>query len=317
MHTFKDKFQLFKFERTQRWAFALAGAFLVSGCLSDYSFTKSNLPNVQSLSVSDPLPSEPAQGITSPVPVVCNPFGTAPTGSGNQNGIQANLTYLPASSAVISAGGLNTSAFAAGTFDVVPEPTPIFLNQLNVPTVDFTQGFKDGAGGSLKDLSGNQLLEYFSLHLDTEISLNAADTEGDYKLAILSDDGAVVTLSPAGQSALTWINNDGAHANRLGCAADTIHLRPGLSVPVHVDYFQGPRYRIALILMWKKVVPGAVNSSEPECGVQRDDGYYFTQTANGPKPTVNYQGLLNRGFKPIPAANYYLPNGGVNPCLGH
>jgi hypothetical protein len=244
---------------------------------------------------------------------VCNPFGGG-EGTGNvENGILASLTYLSATSPEVEAGGLLVSSFFAGAPGVQSEPNPIVLNQLNVPTVDFSQGFVGADGKTLEDLNGNELIEWFSLHMDAQIKLNPGDQAGNYQFGVLSDDGSILSLAPSGSGPLQdWITNDGEHSNTLGCASSTVAMTEGQAIPIHLDYFQGPRYKIALILMWR-LNPASL--SDVQCGVNEGDPYYFTDTASAPPvPTANYEALLNRGWTPVPAANFYLENGVTNPC---
>jgi hypothetical protein len=55
------------------------------------------------------------------------------------------------------------------------------------------------------------------------------------------------------------INNDGAHS--VQCRDGSIELPAGL-VPLVLDYFQGPRNRIALTLEWTP--PGEARALIPE-----------------------------------------------------
>jgi len=291
-------------------------SILFIGCVGDYLFTGIGVspslhqPIIVSSTTSLPL-TTPASN-----PMVCNPFGGGEANAtGNpHNGLQASLTYIPAESPLTANGGqgLTINSFSSGSPDVVLEPTPIIFNQLNVPTVDFSVGFQNSAGATLTDSLGKTLNQYFSLHLDSLLMLNPGEVEGDYQLGLLSDDGAILSLSLNGSGGLQdWINNDGTHQNQLGCAAQTVHLKPSVPIPVHIDYFQGPLYRIGLILLWR-FNPGSLYESL--CGKDEHDQFYFRPTVNNPSlPTSNFQGLLNRGWSIVPASNFYLPSG-TNNC---
>lgn len=230
------------------------------------------------------------------------------------------LTYLPSTSPLPQAcangncSGLNVAAFASGAANVVTEPATLYLSDIDVPTENFTNGFPDSSGSLLTNESGSPLIEYFSLRLRTDLMLNQTDTAGDYQLAVLSDDGSILWIDPTGSGTFQeLIDNDGARANTLGCAPTTVHLVPGVPLSVKLDYFQGPRYSIAFILMWRPVTSSPI-PSEPECGVEQNDGYYFDESTTPSTPTSNYVDLLRRGWSVVPAANLYLPGTATNPC---
>lgn len=253
---------------------------------------------------------------------VCDPFGGAGANTGNpNNGLVSLLTYLPSSSPAASScasgncSALNVAAFAPGAPNVVTEGATIYLSDLDVPTQNFSAGFPSGTGSLLTDDTGNPLLQYFSLqNIDSQLMLNAGQAAGNYQLAVLSDDGSVLSIDPTNSGDYqVLINNDGAHPNTLGCATTPVQLTPGTPVSIRVDYFQGPKYSLALILLWRPIT-GTI-SSDPECGIQEGDGYYFDEGTTPSTPTSNYAALLNRGWSVVPAANFYLPPGSAtNPC---
>lgn len=188
------------------------------------------------------------------------------------------------------------------------------MSQVDVPTELFSNGFPSSSGGLLTNDQGVPLIEYFSLQLQGEVMLNQTDTEGDFQFAVMSDDGSIMQIDPSGSGTFEeLIDNDGARSNTLGCAATTIHLIPGLPVPIKLDYFQGPRYSMAVILMWRRVTTSAI-PVEPECGVEQDDGYYFDENTVPSTPTSNYDDLLQRGWSVVPGSNLYLPGTITNPC---
>jgi len=235
------------------------------------------------------------------------------------------LTYLPANSPEVenykvnrSANPLLVNSFLPTSHSVVSTPTPIILSQLNITPRDFILGFQDGSGSSLKDLSGNTLNEYFSLHLDSKLMLNATDTEGDYQLAMITDDGAILMLTPPSGIPQEWINGDGPHSAKLNCARKTISLTKGVPVPIHIDYYQAPQVRLAFMLIWR-LNPSPL--TDPECEQNRSDNYFFAPSGTDPSapdynpavPRQPYMDLLVRGWSVIPAANYYLVTG-TNNC---
>jgi hypothetical protein len=280
-----------------RVLFGVVLASFAQGC-NDTAFTAADV-SPQSLG-ADPLG-----------PTVCDPFGGGGVTT-KQNGIEASLTYLPADAAAI-ATGLSTASFEPTAPDVVRSPVRLILSQLNVTTRPFTEGFAiKGTADKLVDLNGDVLDEYFSVRGSANIRLAAGDAAGDYEMALLSDDGSVLDLDPTGSGNYErWIDSDGTHSNGFTCAPKVLHMTPGLEIPMHVNYYQGPRVRIALMLLWR---PKAA-TAEPECGHIQGDSYYFTPVGSDPSvATANFDALLARGWKPLAPANFVLPGSKTNPC---
>jgi hypothetical protein len=244
---------------------------------------------------------------------VCDPFGGGGTVTKN-NGIESTLTYLPSTAPEITAG-LSTLSFEPTAPDVVLSPVRLLLSQLNISTRPFTEGFATKADGTkLVDLNGNLLDEYFSVRGTSNLQLATGDPEGDYEVALLSDDGSTLDLDLDGNGNFQrWINNDGTHGNDFMCAPQVLHMTDTSLVPMKINYYQGPRVRIALMMLWRPKNA----SAESECGQYRADSYYFNPVGTNPSvPTANYNALLTRGWKPISAANYVLPDSKTNPCAG-
>jgi hypothetical protein len=230
--------------------------------------------------------------------------------------LKASLTYIPSTSSLVQTSAeidaLNLADFNIGANGVIAENSAIFLSDLYVPTQNFTLGFSDENGNALKDVNGETLIQFFSLHADSNLMLNTGQAAGNYQIAVLSDDGSNVYVgSPLSQI----INDDGTHSNTLGCSSMTVSLIPGVELPLHVDYYQGPKVSIGLILLWRPIPAGAGSSalSDPACGRDEGDTYYFNE-GTPDVASSNWIALLSRGWEVIPAANYYLPHGIVNPC---
>ena len=288
---------------------------LMTGCQNESSFTELG-SSTQKLIAGQPSvkPTPTPSPSPSPSIVVCDPFGGDSSRAAEKNGIKASLTYLPVEIGQASVSALTTASFSAGSPHVVSETTPLYLNQLNVRTTNFTSGFQDGNGDSLRDLDGHVLNEYFALHLESEIQVSAS-LAGDYQFGILSDDGSIMEITPAQGVQKSWIVNDHIHPNTLGCAADVVHLSAGKSLPIHIDYFQGPKWSIALVLLWRK---NPTSLSDIACGSGQSDDYYFTASASGiPNPTGHFVDLLSRGWEVVPAEVFFLPNQEINPCSGN
>jgi len=237
--------------------------------------------------------------------VVCNPLDPNPAPQTNyQKGIIADLFY-------------RTSAMPRmyKSTDYVQfaqkADQKIFLSDMNVPTRVFTEGFDNANGSVLKTDSGENLIEYFGLRMKTNLILNTTDLDGDYELALLSDDGTTLTLKSEVDEIL--IDNDGDHPTRMGCAARTIRMRQNVMVPVEVTYYQGPRYHIANVLMWRKISGDA--GQDPLCGHSGNNLFYNPDNHSEPLQAV--KDLESRGWKVLTPDNFLVSadKTDYNPCV--
>ena len=187
----------------------------------------------------------------------------------------------------------------------------IFLSDINVPTRMFTEGFVTPSGNILQSDAEERLIEYFALKATSHLSLTADDEEGDYELAMLSDDGS--TLKINGE---LLINNDGDHPTRMGCASKITNLKKGDLLPLEMTYYQGPRYHISNILIWRKASQAGLDSS---CGLSGNHLYFNPDDKS--KPQKGFNDLLARGWKIVKPDNFIIsstttevPNPEYNPC---
>jgi len=112
--------------------------------------------------------------------VVCDPFNSSnPALEGH--GMAASLYYLTPSMPEYN----NTMDYI--NFGV-QAPVTLYLNDINVPTRYFSEGFYTQSGSLLVDAQGNTLYEYFALQMEGGITLGPNDAPGIYQFAILSDD---------------------------------------------------------------------------------------------------------------------------------
>ncbi|MES2800942.1 MAG: PA14 domain-containing protein [Bdellovibrionota bacterium] len=187
----------------------------------------------------------------------------------------------------------------------------IFLSDLNVPTRMFTEGFVTPSGNVLQSDSEERLIEYFALKATSHLSLTVDDEEGDYELAMLSDDGS--TLKVSGEM---LINNDGDHPTRMGCATKITTLKKGDLLPIEMTYYQGPRYHISNVLIWRKASLAGLDLS---CGKLGNHLYFNPDDQS--KPQQGFKDLLARGWKIVKPDNFIIsstttqvPNPDYNPC---
>ncbi len=238
--------------------------------------------------------------------LVCDPFGGG--GSNIDTGIKASLYYLNDNQPRYNqVSDYINYGQRADQF--------IFFSQINVPTRRFDTGFPLETGGTIKVDKGSgtpeALYEYFAIRYSTVISLGPDDDEGEYELALLSDDGAVWKIRGSDGNYEVAVNNDGDHPTKMGCSTYRLNMTRSTQKLVQLDYYQGPRFHISVIPMWRKVQPGQV-SPDPQCG-QSGNNMYFDEFTSQPKSA--YNGLLARGWKPLNAANYSLPESAIfNPC---
>lgn len=271
-------------------------ALLLSGCGQGYTIAARS--------------SEGGSNLTG-APIVCDPFGGG-GGSGSNQGVQATLHYLPDGGA--TPYGSVAEFFAKST----QVPADLFFNQINVPTRAFSSGFPANDGSLLKRDDGSTLFEYFGLKIRGRIKLGESDAEGLRQFAVLSDDGSVLELSDgADQSESITVKHENGSPNtptRLACGTHAVRMSRSKPMSLSLDYFQGPRYHIALILLWRKLDDSAPNLAEAQCDKYGND-YFFDSSTTPSTPQAAYQRLLADGWQPVPAANLFLPKDDhLNPC---
>jgi hypothetical protein len=237
---------------------------------------------------------------------VCDPFGGNNSNSLEQ-GIKASLHYrIDSMPRMYKSEDYVTFAKKSDQ--------KLFFADLNVPTRMFTEGFATQTNDVLKDDSNNKLIEYFGVKFETILKLSDTDEEGDYELALLSDDGTtlkVVGGTVAAPTYKTIIANDGDHPTQMGCASELIHMSKDSAVPLQLTYYQGPRYHIANVLMWRKA---AAAGKDALCGKQGNE-YFFNPNA-GSAELKPYKDLLARGWKVVAKENFFIPKSeAYNPCV--
>jgi hypothetical protein len=254
------------------------------------------------------------------------PYNTGPEAVSPENGLVASLYYLNASQPRYSEV---EDYIQYGNED----PATLYFNQLNVPTRDYLQGFPTQNGSALTTSQGNPLYEYFALRFESQIRLAQGDQSGRYQFAVLSDDGAIMSINQSGQSGQSgqqgqglqeFINNDGITDSRLRCANQGINFDATTSLPIQIDYFQGPRYNLSLMLLWREVPETSCSSGrdgdqdsdqnlyDVACDQAGNDAFFDWQN-NPATPTPLWLGMLNRGWKVVGPDNFFLPTP-TQPC---
>jgi len=253
-------------------------------------------------------------------PTVCDPFG-GNSGAQINNGLIGTLHYLTSSQLSVKANG---SAFPTGQFSNFSQVYngalgifngSVILSSVNVPTRNFTQGFVASSGTPLQNSDGSVLQQYFAMEFQSELVLGNL-APGNYQLATISDDGSILTLSGAiansnGTNSDYVLNADGTHSSLMTCSATPLNLTAQSQIPLDLKYFQGPPVSIAMMILYRPAP--ADGSLDPQCN-QVGDQYFFNTSTTPSTPQQPYLDIQSRGWAPLPATNYVLPNQQTNPC---
>lgn len=281
--------------------FTAALALSISGCLTEGSGTEGDTDVV-----GDPSDVS-APPLTPPERTVCDPFSAGT--SARDRGLVGNLVYLTDDQPRY------TSA-RDYIFNGTPVQSTLYFDKLMIPTRAFDLGFYTQDGTIVLNHNDQPLYEYFGLRLESQLQLADGEAPGWYQLSVLSDDGSVVSLKENDGVLTPIINNDGTHPTRMGCASRAIHVDAGQKIPVVVEYYQGPRYHISMVMMWRPLPDGADPNaavSDIECGKQ-GNSRYFNSTVVPSAPSATYYEMLTRGWKPLENQNYFFPEQASNPC---
>ncbi len=214
-------------------------------CSDDVSF--SHLPKASlgdNNSTDTPIDQEPPPP---PPIVVCNPLDSSTHSlcpvSTSDEGLVGNLYYLTRG----ITDGLGKTLEQAVINDYIQHGVKtnalLKFNQVNITPRAWDSGFGSSEGALVKKDDGESLFEWFAIHLEGKIKL----PQGDWQLAIISDDGMRVTID--GQILL---EDDGIHAPRKLCAATSLSSDGNTKLPIDIKYFQGPRVQIAMQLVYRE-----------------------------------------------------------------
>ncbi len=238
---------------------------------------------------------------------VCDPMGGDNDPRSNA-GLKAELYWL----------GGNVAA-PVSTADLIARGTrsdrALFFTQLNSPTRMFDMGFNNDLGEPIKNDAGDKLIERFALKFKSVLRLAPDQAEGLYEFAILSDDGAIMKVRDVDGVYKTVVDSDGDHGTRMGCGSPLIEMKRDTEKLMQLDYYQGPRYHIALMLLMRKVTPAqdGTFARDPSCGYVSNEQWFDPNHGSTPQP--RFTALATRGWRVLTADNYALPNEMVfNPC---
>lgn len=234
--------------------------------------------------------------------LICDPMGGG-NNPGANDGLLAHLYYL-------AAGQQQYDSVSEYIELGIQSSQTMFFSDLNIPTRKFDMGFPTQTGDLVKDDQGQVLNEYFAIRFQSVLKLSENDIPGEYELALLSDDGSIMRINDADGVPRVVVDNDHDHPTKMGCG-DTISIGVDSEFDVQIDYYQGPRYHISMIPMWRRV--DSSTQSEPNCGREGNEMYFDYN--NNSQPQNAYINMLNRGWRPIAAENWHLPPSAIfNPC---
>jgi PA14 domain len=131
------------------------------------------------------------------------------------NGLEGKIYFLP----------VNTRALP--DFDTMKSSASIYIDSINIPTRSWSSGFP-----GLRDR-----FEWFGIEYK---GFFKPDKSGEYLFRLLSDDGSKLFIDDS-----LIINNDGQHGAFSKTGKITLDDAPH---SVKLQYFQSPRYQIALQL---------------------------------------------------------------------
>lgn len=147
---------------------------------------------------------------TAPVVTGTNDFGS---GVATPDSLTGQVYFIPE----------NTAKFP--DVSAIKPTATLYARTLNIAP----RSFKDGFPGV------DQRFEWFAVRYTGKFNVSTA---GAWQFHVLSDDGCIITVDGA-----KVLDNDGVHPP--GHKTETVQLTAGQH-SIQVDYFQGPKYDIAL-----------------------------------------------------------------------
>lgn len=185
----------------------------------------------------------------------------------------------------------------------------IYMSKLNIPTRKFDKGFPREDGTLVMNMMGKDLIENFGIEFSGSLELLPDDGPGYYELGVISDDGTVLDIESDGKL-VSIISGDHTTPSKFFCGNQLVRMEAGKKVPMRLRYFQGPRYHIALIMMWRKVQPLEGESElliknqvkqpvkETRCGIAGNK--FFFDPDSSSHPTMEYLDLFDPKKREVP-----------------
>ena len=189
-------------------------------------------------------------------------------------------------------------------------PVKVFMDNIDVPERRFEKGFKTVAQTILSH-EDRDLVEWFNVNLESDLMLTAPEEEGHYELMLLSDDGSALSISDStGEiDKENFLYSPSTHGPKAVCTREKnksalINFKFGNKYRIRVNYFQGPRYVIALQLYWRKIPDAQVENFKK---ASLCNSSMYVRSGRDKK-------LDKDGFKLIAPKFFNLPGSSVNQC---
>ncbi|XGC81571.1 OmpL47-type beta-barrel domain-containing protein [Bdellovibrio bacteriovorus] len=232
--------------------------------------------------------------------VICDPFSKA--GYACKQGWKGEIRYFHDTTG--ASGWSNLAPYFTHGHDA---NAVLYMSQIFVPVRTFSNGFPTTDGELLKkkpEHGGGNLIEYFALRMKTVMKLKEGESSGYYQFALISDDGSKLYIANDKTSPyVTVIDNDQNHAATMKCSAKAIYMTANSRLPARLEYFQGPRTRIALNLVYRKVSSATPSASSP-CGVTDPLFYGSADNYTGVYTGSPYQKALEQGWKSMEPGHF-------------
>jgi hypothetical protein len=200
-----------------------------------------------------------------------------------------------------------------------PANVDFFLSTLNVPTRSWTRGFSTTDGAAITKPNGDPLFEHFGLQLSGGVQLPNGHPNKKMQFALMSDDGSMMWTVQKGQGAgktkEVVVNNDGVHSPLFTVAKNYVELSSTERTPIEIEWFQGPREHIALVLLWREW--DETRGWNDTAHLTGGNDYFFDYSGSPSLPLAPWLDIMTR-WEVVPGNVLYLngntDNADENPC---
>jgi len=277
---------------------------------------------------------------------ICDPFGSVHTSSVTtslRNGLKAQIRVPPSSAFEDVAQDIGNGqllrpirdserpiwevlySYLSNQYGAVTVSREMYARQVNTPTRRFEQGFMMNTNELLQGANGDPVLEWFNVSFASGVIAADSTEESQYEFAVLSDDGA--RLKIAGE---TYFDSPNPHPTKMLCHDGGVHssgrwvsISEDHPVDIELDYFQGPRTQIALVLLWRKRNSQLENTSsiDQSCGVSGNEAFFNSNTQESKQryldltsAQISGTSAVTGGWRVIAPPNFVLPGNAENPC---
>ena len=188
----------------------------------------------------------------------------------------------------------------------------IYMSNLNIPTRKFDKGFPRENGQMVMNGMGKTLIENFGIEFTGSLELMNDDEPGYYEVGVIGDDGVILDLNkgPNPEELKNLIDGDHTTSSKFFCSKYLVRMEKGKAMPLRLRYFQGPRYHIALVMIWRKVDSLSAGNDtfiksqlknpikETRCGIAGNN-FFFDPESNS-HPQMEYQDMMNPEKRVVP-----------------